>query len=176
MFRLAVLAVVFAPLSAPAADPVKIGTLSAAPPKEWQAEKPANRLRSHQFKIPSGEEGLADGLITVSPQAKPKPDAVFPGWKAQFTPPDGKTLDDVAKVSKVEAGGATLHVLDVHGTWTHKDAPNDPRSKEQVDPEYRVIWVIVAEKDEAAHVRFSGPQKVVEKHKKAFDAFLKALK
>ncbi|QEL13701.1 hypothetical protein [Limnoglobus roseus] len=175
MVRLAVLACLLAPLSLSAADPVKIGTLSAEPPKEWKAEKTANRLRSHQFKIPSGEEGVPDAELIVSPLSK-KAEVMFPGWKAQFAPSDGKTLEDVAKESKAEVGGATLHTLDVHGTWTFKERPFDPKSKEEVKPDYRAIWVIVTEKDEATSVRFSGPEKVIEKHKKEFDAFLKALK
>jgi hypothetical protein len=176
MFRLCVLACLLAPLSLPATDAVKVGTLSAAPPKDWKAEKPANRLRSHQFKLPSGEEGVADAEVIVSPEAKPKPEQSFPGWKNQFVPPDGKALDDVAKESKAEVGGATLHTLDVAGTWRYKERPFDPRSKEEMRPEYRVIWVLVVQKDEATYVRFSGRQKVVEKHKKAFDDWLKSLK
>lgn len=176
MFRLAALTCLLVPLSLSAADAVKVGTLSAEPPKDWKAEKPANRLRSYQFKLPSGEEGVADAEVIVSPEAKPKPEQSFPGWKGQFTPPEGKTLDDVAKESKAEVSGATVHTLDVHGTWKYKERPFDPKSKEEMRPDYRAIWALVVQKDEATYIRFSGPAKVVEKHKKAFDDWLKSLK
>ena len=41
---------------------------------------------------------------------------------------------------------------------------------------YRVIWVIVAEKDEATHIRLSGPAPSVAKSYKAFEGFVKSLK
>lgn len=178
MKALSILALVV-PLTLNAADPpkaVKFGDLSAAPPAEWKSEKPANRLRSHQFKLPSGDESLADAEVIVMPESKPKPEQVFPGWKDQFTPPDGQKLEDVAKESTVELKGAVLHVLDVRGTWKYKERPFDPKSKVEMKPDYRAVWVIVALKDEATHVRLSGPEKVVEKHKKAFDEWLKGMK
>ena len=178
MKSLAACFLLIAPLAL-AADPpksVKFGPLSAAPPAEWKVEKPANRLRSHQFKLPAGEDGFADAEVIVMPESKPKPEQSYPGWKAQFTPPDGKTIEDVAKESKAEITGATMHVLDVRGTWQYKERPFDPKSKVEMKPEYRAVWVIVALKDEATHVRLSGPEKVVEKHKEAFDAWLKGMK
>lgn len=174
--RFAVLFLAPALLAADAPKAVKFGPLAATPPADWKSEKPANRLRSHQFKIASTIEGLADAEVIVMPESKPKPEQVFPGWKDQFVPPDGKTIDDVAKESKVEVTGATLHILDVSGTWKYKERPFDPKSKLEMKPEFRAIWVIVATKDEAIHVRLAGPEKVIEKHKAAFDAWLKSIK
>ena len=42
--------------------------------------------------------------------------------------------------------------------------------------DYRAIWAIVVVKDEATHVRFSGPSKIVAKHFDEFEKWLKALK
>ena len=137
------------------ADPVKFGPLSAAPPASWKSEKPANRLRSHQFALASGEENVPDAQVFVMPESSAKTDKEFPRWKAQFTPPDGKTLDDVSKESKWEVGPATIHLLDVSGTWKYKERPFDPKSKEEVKPEYRAVWAVVVQKDEATHVRLS---------------------
>ncbi len=174
--RFALLMLLPALLAADAPKAVKLGPLAATPPADWKSEKPANRLRSHQFKLASGEEGFADAEVIVMPESKPKPEQVFPGWKDQFTPPDGKSIDDVAKESKLEVAGATVHVLDVSGTWKYRERPFDPKSKLEMKPEYRAVWAIVATKDEATHVRLAGPEKVVEKHKKAFDAWLKSMK
>ncbi len=178
MNRYCLALVMLVPLSTlSAADPaVTFGTLSSVPPKNWKSEEPSNRLRSHQFKVPSGDKTLADADVIVSPLSRPKPEQVFPGWKSQFAPPEGKTLDEVAKESTVELKGATLHILDVHGTWSYKERPFDPRSKVETKPHFRTIWVIVVVKDEATHVRFSGPEAVIEKNKKAFDEWLKAMK
>jgi hypothetical protein len=180
MYRIGLFILMVSGATAFTADPmptvVKVGTLSGPAPKNWVAEKPTNRLRSFQFKISSGEEGVTDGELIVMPESSPKADKEFPRWKASFTPPDGKTIDDVSKESKLEVGGASLQLLDVRGTWKFKERPFDPKSKEESRAEYRVIWVIVTQKDETTHVRFSGPEKLVEKHKPAFDEWLKALK
>jgi hypothetical protein len=159
-----------------AADPivVKFGTLGATVPSEWKSEKPANRLRSHQFKLPSGEEGVADAEIIISPERSPKPDKEFPAWKAQYTPPDGKTIDDVAKTSTLTVSQATIHRLDVSGTWKYKEFPQS--KKEEVKEGSRTIWAIVVVGDEATHVRFSGPEAVVAKHAAAVETWLKSMK
>ena len=164
---------------APADDPPKpvaIGSLHATPPAEWKSEKPANRLRSAQFRLPSGEDGVPDAEVIVMPQSSPKAEDYFPRWKTQFVPPEGKGIDDVAKVSKFDVGKATVHVLDVTGTWKHRDRPFDPKSKEELRPDYRVLWAVVVEKDEGTHVRLSGPEKVVAKYQKGFDEWLKGMK
>ncbi len=164
--------------SARAADEtiVKLGKLSAAVPATWKSEKPINRLRSHQFKLPSGQEGVPDAEVVVSPESSPDFAKQFPRWKAQFTPPEGKTLDDISKESKREQPGVVLHFLDVQGTWKFKERPFDPKSKEETRPDSRVVWVIVLSGDDSTHVRITGPQIVVDKYYEGFDLWLKSLK
>ncbi len=153
---------------------VKFGKLSATAPASWKNEKPATRLRSHQFKLPSGKKDVADAEVSVSPDFDPKPEKNFSTWKDTITPPDGKTIDDVAKVSKYEVSGYTVHVLDALGTWKYKPFPM--AKKEELRPEYRVIWLIVAKDDDATHVRFSGPEAVVKKHHAEFEKWIKSAK
>ena len=155
--------------------PVKIGKLTANAPLEWAKEKPANLLRSYQFKLP-GAEDLAQPVLAIFPESHPSPEKNFPKWKAQFIPPEGKTADDISKSGKWDVTGAAVHYLDVTGTWKFKERPQDPKSKEMILDDYRVVWVIVAEKDEATHLRLSGPAQSVEKSYKAFEAFVKSLK
>ena len=156
---------------------VKLGGLSAAAPAEWKPEKPSNNLRSYQFRLP-GVDGAADGEISVMPQSDPKADKLFPRWKAQFVPPEDKTVDDISKVSKIEGvKGAKIDVLDVAGgTWKYKERPFDPKSKEVLLDDYRVVWVIVATEDEATHIRMMGPKKTVEKYYPEFEKWIKSLK
>lgn len=161
-------------LAADPPKPVSFGKLSAIPPAEWKSEKPKTRLRSHQFKIPSGEEGVADAEITVSPQANPDPARNLPGWKAQFAVAEGQSIDDVAKSSKFPVGPATVHLLDVSGTWKYKEFPM--AKTEEMRAGYRVVWALVVVGDEATAVRFSGPAKVVDKHYAGFEGWLKGMK
>ena len=172
-------AIVLFALPAFAADTpvtVKLSGLSAPAPAGWKAEKPANLLRSYQFKLPSPDKDHADAEVIVSPNMSPDAAKNFDKWKAGFTPPDGKTADDVTKTSKFEVSGATVHVLDVSGTWKYRERPNDPKSKEELRPEFRAVWMIVVTKDETTHIRLSGHQSVVNKHYGDFEKWVKALK
>jgi len=163
-----------------AADPkpeaIKFGKLSSTVPAEWKTEKTSNRLRSHQFKLVSPMKDFADGEVIVMPDSNPDPAKSFPRWKESFVPPDGKTVEDISKVNKFEVGGATVHVLDVTGTWKFKERPFDPKSKEEVRPDYRVVWAIVVAGDDATHLRIAGPMSVVEKFYPAFEKWLKSIK
>ncbi len=166
--------------AAVAADPkpvdVKFGKLSATAPAGWKSEKVANRLRSHQFKLASPLKDFADAEVIAMPDSNPDPAKSFPRWKESFVPPEGKTADDSAKVSKFEVNGMTVHVLDITGSWKFKERPFDPSSKEVLKPEYRVIWAIVIVGDDATHLRLSGPMAVVEKFQPDFEKWIKSAK
>ena len=77
------------------ANVIKVGKLTAKVPADWQKEKPANLLRSYQFKLP-GAEDFAQPQLAVFPESHPDPEKNFPKWKSQFVPPEGKTIDDIA--------------------------------------------------------------------------------
>lgn len=158
----------------PAVPPVKFGKLTATVPGDWKSEKPKFRLRSHQFRIPSQMEGLADIEITVNPEARPDSSRYFPQWKGQFTPPEGKTLDDVTRVSEFSVNGAKVSILDISGTWRYKDFPMAKKEEERRD--FRVVWALVVVGDEASYVRMSGPESLVATHYQVFEKFLKGLK
>lgn len=154
----------------------RIGSLKSIAPADWKKEKPANLLRSYQFKLPGEKEGM-DAEVAVFPESHPNPTKSHPRWKATFIPPDEKTIDDISKTTTWDVKGLTVTVLDISGgTWKYKDRPQDPTSKEKLLDNYRVVWVIVAEETEATHIRLSGPAATVDKHYKAFEAWVKALK
>lgn len=153
---------------------VKIGALKAEAPTGWKSEKPKYTLRSYQFRLP-GVDGH-DAELDVYPESHPNPEKSFPRWKATFVPPDGKSVDDISKVTTMELPGAKVTILDITGTWRFKEAPQDPKSKEMLLENHRVIWVIVAEKEEATHIRLSGPKATVDRHFPAFEKWLKSLK
>lgn len=168
------------PLLAGAADKpvvVKLGKLSATAPADWQSEKPANRLRSYQFKLPGEKGGPGDAELYVMPESDPKAEKVFPRWKASFVPPEGKTADDISRVRRLDGvKGAKIDVLDAAGTWMYRERPFDPKSKEELKDDHRVVWVIVNDGEEATHLRLSGPRETVDKHYPGFEKFLRALK
>jgi hypothetical protein len=133
------------------------------------SEKPGNLLRSYQFRVPGEKDGPA-GEFIVMPDSDRKAERVFPRWKGSFVG------EPVAKESKLDVKGATVQLLDVSGTWRFKERPFDKTSKEEERVDYRVVWAVIAEADEATHVRLSGPKAVVDKQYAAFEGWLKALK
>jgi hypothetical protein len=154
---------------------VTIAGTKSTLPKGWVVEKPANFLRAHQFKLKSPSKDHADAEIVVFGESSPDAEKLFPKWQAQYTPPDGKTERDTVKKFKTEAEGVTIHMLDVQGTWTYRERPNDPSTEKQL-PEFRTVWVIIATEDEAAHIRLSGHVSVVAEHIKVFEDWVKTLK
>ncbi len=153
----------------PKAVTIKLNKLAAPAPAGWVSEKPKYTLRSYQFQLP-GEKGGPAGELIVMPESDPKAGKVFPRWKAQFA------TTDAAKESKLALKDATVDFLDVTGTWKYRERPFDPKSKEEERVDYRVVWAVIGEKDEATHVRMSGPKEVVAKHYPAFEKWLKELK
>lgn len=154
---------------------VKLNKLSATAPSEWKSEKPANRLRVYQFKLP-GAKDHPEAELSVLNESLPGADKNFPKWKNTFVPPEGKTVDDISKTAKWDVKGAIVNVLDVTGTWKFKERPNDPKSKEMLLDNWRVIWVIVEEKDETHHFRLSGSAVTVDAHAANFEKWIKSLR
>lgn len=154
--------------------PVKLDKLTSIAPAEWKVEKPANRLRSHQFRLAGGKDA-ADAELAIFPDVGTF-EKELPRWKPRFDVPEGKTIDDISKTERFKAGAAEVAIFDVTGTWRYKERPFDPKSKEEVRPNSRVVFVIVATPDSNHHVRLSGPASTVNAHHKAFMQWLKAFK
>jgi hypothetical protein len=176
---LSIVALLVSPLAVIADDkPVtaKLSGLSATVPAGWKSEKPANLLRSYQFKLPTTDQDHADAEVVVFPQSSADITKNFDNWKSQYIPPDGKAAADVTKTSEFDVVGAKAHVLDVSGTWKYKERPKDPTSKEVLRPEFRTVWVVLVAKEETTHIRLSGHQSVIEKHYDDFEKWVKSLK
>ena len=154
---------------------VSLSGFKAEVPKGWKIEKPANLLRSYQFKLATPDKDHADAEVIVMPESSSDVTKSFDKWKGQYTPPGDKKAADVTKIDKYEQAGANLHTLDIYGTWTYRERPNDPKT-EKILPEFRTIWVMVVTKDETTHIRLSGHKSVVEKHEKDFFKWVKSLK
>ena len=169
------------PKSGDKAVVVQLDKLSAPVPAEWKKEKPSNLLRKYQFKLP-GAKDHPEAELAVYNESLPGAAKNFPKWKGTFVPPEGKTVDDIAKTAKWEVTGAKVEVLDITGTWRYKERPQDPKSKEMLLDDWRVIWVVVEEKNEkgdlveAYHFRLSGPSVTMEEQAPKFEKWVKSFK
>ena len=154
---------------------VKLDKLTSTAPADWMTEKPVNRLRSHQFRIP-GVKDAKDGELYIFPDLTNTVEANFARYKEMFVAPEGKTLDDLAKVEKFTVGNAKVAVLDMEGTWLYKERPFDPKSKQEIRPNSRVISVIFTCDDGNYLIRLSGPSATVNHHYKGFIDWIKGFK
>jgi hypothetical protein len=159
----------------PKATVVKLDQLTSTAPADWKSEKPANRLRSYQFRLP-GAKDAKDAEVFIFPDLTKTVDENFARYKEMFVPPEGMTVEDIAKTAKLMVGKAKVAVLDMEGTWLFKERPFDPQSKQESRPNSRVISVIFTSDDGNYLIRLSGPAATVAQHAKPFFEWIKAFK
>jgi hypothetical protein len=155
---------------------VTIDKLKSKTPADWKPEKPANRLRSYQFRLPRAREDKEDAQLAILPELTGNPEQNVQRWKDMFVAPDGKTLDEVARVDKLKIGPVRVTYLDVQGTYLYTDRPMAPRSTAKPLPGYRMLAVMLQSAEGASLIRLVGPAATVAAHKAAFDAWLKNFK
>jgi hypothetical protein len=155
---------------------VEFDGLKSTAPAAWVEEAPANQMRFMQFKIPKGKDDKADGEIIVFKGLGGSAKDNVARWKAMFVPPEGKGIDDVAKVSEYKVGDATVTSLDVAGTFLYKARPFDAAAKPEKMEGYRMIAVQFDGLEHPYQVRMVGPAKVIDAQAKAFEEFVKGFK
>jgi hypothetical protein len=157
---------------------VDLDGLKSRTPANWVVEKPANKLRFAQFRVPKVGDDKNDTEMIIFHLAGQGGgvDANVKRWKEMFFPPRGKTLDDVAKVENLKVGDVAATYLDVHGTYKYKKAPFVPDSQAELRPDYRMLAVYFNSKNGPYFFRLVGPAATVAQNKKGFDDWLKNFK
>lgn len=159
--------------------PVKLDGLESRVPADWQEEPPTNRTRLKQFRLsPIGDD--KDNIEVVifyfgEGQGGSVEDNVK-RWKGFFVPPEGKKIDDVAKVEKIKVGDVPVTYLDIHGTYSFKFPPFDPNAKTTLRPNYRMLGVVFESKKGPYFIRMVGPADSVAHYKRGFDEWIKGFK
>src|SRR5262249_44911995 len=154
---------------------VEIDGVKVTAPAEWKAEKPTGGLPpKYLFRLPKKGEDKDDAELKIFEGLGGSVEQNIERWKGSFVPPKGKTIDDVAKVEKMEIAGRKVAYLDISGTYKFRDL-SKPNAKEELRPDYRMLALQINGK-EVYHLKLVGPAKTVEAHKKGFDELLKALK
>src|SRR5438034_11256299 len=96
---------------------VDLDGLKSRAPAEWKQEDPSNRMRLTQFRLPKVEGDKYDAEIVIFQGIGGSAKANIDRWKATFLAPEGKTIDDVAKVTEIKLGEATASALHVKATY-----------------------------------------------------------
>jgi hypothetical protein len=156
--------------------PVELDGLRSEAPAAWKEEEPANRMRYMQFRLPKVKDDKADAELVIFKGFGGSAKDNIKRWKEQFIPPEGKKIDDVAKVMEMKVAGAELSYLDVRGTYLFKARPIDPDAKAERRPDYRMLAVHFEGPKNVYHIKLVGPAKTIEHHRAGFDDWLKAFK
>jgi len=155
------------PATAPATAEYKNGEefevmgLKAKPPQGWLRQKPANRMRKAQFKLPRADSDEYDGELTVIP-AFGGMEANLQRWRAQFKEGPEPLINN-RKVS-----GMDVSIVQIDGTYLYKARPMDPGETAQERPDYRVLAAIVQAPGGQVFFKSFGPRSTMEKWQEAF--------
>jgi hypothetical protein len=155
---------------------IELDGLSSRTPADWKEEAPSNQMRLAQFRLPKKGDDKADAELVIFKGFGGSAKENINRWKAMFAPPEGKAIDDVAKVEEMKIAGNEATYLDISGTYTQKTRPFDPNDKGVKRPDYRMLAVHFEGPKTRYHIRLVGPAKTVEAYKKGFDEWLKNFK
>ena len=159
-----------------AAD-VEIAGMKSKTPDSWKEERTTSDMRLAQFKLPKAEGDPEDAQVIVfyfrggSGSAEQN----LQRQRAKFKPADGKDKVE-EKLDKIKVGTHDAPYQDLTGTFLQKKRPFDPADKGVARDNYRQLYVIVLTDKGDYYPSMIGPAKTVEKHKKAFDDWLKNFK
>ncbi len=154
---------------------VEFDSLKATPPASWKEEPPSNQMRYFQFRLPRVEGDSADAELVIFKALGGTAEANIDRWKAQFQPPEGKKIDDVAKVEELKIAGCQAMYLDVQGTYL-EGPPNMQAGQKTKRENYRLLGVHFEGPSKVYHIKLTGPAATVAEYKKGFDEWLKSFK
>lgn len=167
------------PKEKPKGTLVNLDGLESRTPADWQEEPPSNRTRLKQFRLSPIDDDKDNAEVVIfyfgEGQGGSAADNIN-RWKGFFVPPEGKKIDDVAKVQKFKVGDVPVMYLDIYGTYSFKFPPFSPNAKTTLRQDYRMLGVVFESKKGPYFIRMVGPSRTVAFYKKGFDEWLKGFK
>lgn len=156
---------------------VELAGMKSTAPADWKEEAPSNSMRQTQFKLPKADGDKEDAELAVfffKGGGSGSVEANLKRQTAKFTPAEGKQAVEETVDKKFKVGSIDAVYQDVKGTFIKKPFPMAQTGTPMKG--YRQLYVIFETKDGQYYMTLLGPEKTVEKHKKAFDEFLKNFK
>jgi hypothetical protein len=142
-------------------------------PAHWKQRETQNNIIEMEFAVlerepkeGEKEETIPAGRVTLSSSGG-SVDQNMRRWIGQFRLGHDDDGEDAIEQEVIELEGATLHLLDIAGTYF--DAPRGPFGPKIERPDYRMLGAIIEiENGPLYFVKFYGPEKIVEANAKAF--------
>src|SRR5262249_4403917 len=151
---------------------VTIDGLRSRTPGDWAEEQVSSRMRVKQFRLDAVGDDKMNAEVTIfffGPGGGGSTAENVKRWKGMFLPPEGKKIDDVAKVETLKVGKVPVTYVDVPGTYLEKFPPFAPNAKITPRPNYRLLGVVFESEKGPYFFRLLGPADTVSHYKKGFD-------
>lgn len=163
------------PLMTQAADrgtTVELGGMRSTTPADWKEEQPSNTMRMAQFRLPraEGDSDDAELALFVFPGGSGTVEQNLKRQEAKFE------ITGKPEVREINIGGVKGTYQDIKGTFLKKFPPFAPDAKITRISDYRQLYVIFETGGKQYYMTLLGPAKTVEKHKAAFEDWLKNFK
>jgi hypothetical protein len=152
-------------------DVVELGGLKSQVPAGWVAEQPDEPQCYKQYRLEPVGDDKEGPRLTVEFLGKGRGSSAgeyVKRWVGSFFPPEGKKMDDVAKVRELRVRGAAVTYLDVRGDY--KGSPGDPSTPRQ---DYRLLGVYFDTPRGPYVIRLFGPADTVEFYRAGFEDWVK---
>jgi len=157
---------------------VTLDGLQSRAPATWAEERPTSDTRVAQFRLEpvNDDKDKAEVVVFYFKGQGGSANDNVKRWKGMFRPPEGKKIDDVARVDKLKVGKVPVTYVDISGTYLSRLRPFDPNSEIRPFPNHRMIGVVFESEKGPYFIRLLGPENTVENYKKGFDDWLKGFK
>jgi hypothetical protein len=143
-------------------------------PAGWIAVEPSSPMRRAQYRVP-GKAGDAElAVFYFGPGQGGDAMSNARRWAGQFKRPDGSAALDTMKTSQLDAGGRSVLLVEVAGTYdggmTMTAEPSTPK------PGYALLGAIVEGPDANWFFKLTGPEATIASQHDAFLSLLQSLK
>lgn len=158
---------------------VELGGLKSKVPASWKQEEPSSNMRLTQFRLMHAPGDGADAEVIVfyfGPGGAGDNQANINRQFTKFVAQPGKSVKDSAKMTEFKVGDKMATAVDITGTYKFKAAPFAPNAKQELRPDYRLVYVILPTAKGPYYVQMAGPARTVAKYKEGFDEWVKNFK
>jgi hypothetical protein len=146
------------------------GQLKSRVPADWVEIEPDDAQSYKQYRLAPLGDGVDYSQVTVQFLRNGETAAEYVRrWQGMFLPPEGKTMQDAAKVRQLDGVKATY--LDVGGDY--KGIPGAAATPRQ---NYRLLGVYLDTPKGPYVIRLFGPDQAVRVYRQGFENWVKAFK
>jgi hypothetical protein len=160
---------------------VEIDDLRARTPATWSESGPVQPPRIRRFVLPGGLEDDAElSIFHYGRGYGGDIQTSIERWKGSFELPPGeatgRTIDDFTTVRTYRTPSVRVTIVDVRGTYLHRDRPLDVRADPERRRAHRLIGVVFESRHGPYFLRLVGPERTVDRHEQAFLRWLRAFR